>query len=195
VSASGARRRPGAASRYHPPGGHPPQNDRRDTGTPVRSTGTVIEQNCSTEELARKTTLTSPSGLGSGTGGLVSEVRVEDLDYANESELARNDSQTTTKCAWSPARRRTTMDALCLPHPSPAVAPGGPARPRGGRPEANRPDRPLPVPASRRRASGRAHPRFPASVEDRLPQSGVSGKYRHDFRRTAVRNMVNAGVP
>ena len=35
---------------------------------------------------------------------------------------------------------------------------------------------------------------FRKAWADRLPEGRVTGRLRHDFRRTAVRNLVNAGV-
>ena len=40
-----------------------------------------------------------------------------------------------------------------------------------------------------------APPRFPEGVDDGCGRPACPGMLRHDFRRTAVRNLVNAGVP
>jgi hypothetical protein len=54
---------------------------------------------------------------------------------------------------------------------------------------------PVSVSASPRPASGRSPPRLPEGVDPSVQQIGRARRLRHDFRRTAVRNMVNAGVP
>ena len=46
-----------------------------------------------------------------------------------------------------------------------------------------------------RRLAGERIRDFPTAWAEACKEAGVPGAFRHDFRRTAVRSMVNAGVP
>jgi integrase len=48
---------------------------------------------------------------------------------------------------------------------------------------------------ARRREEAAAHREFQQGVEDRLPAAACPGRIPDDLRRTAVRNLVRAGIP
>ena len=50
-------------------------------------------------------------------------------------------------------------------------------------------------PHFRKRLRGTQRRDYRDAWKNACAQAGVSGRIRHDFRRTAVRNLVNAGVP
>ena len=82
-----------------------------------------------------------------------------------------------------------------VPHARADRAPGRPARPRGDPPEDARRDHPVPVPASRRRTHrGTRRRDYRKAWASACTAAGVAGRIRHDFRRTAVRNLERRAV-
>ncbi len=97
------------------------------------------------------------------------------------------------------------MGARCNSHPTPKAALAGQVA-RVEAPEAALPDQPLALPeppgaqqanAGRKRVPvlGERRGDFRKAWLTACRKAGCPGMLRHDFRRTAVRNIVNAGVP
>jgi len=93
-----------------------------------------------------------------------------------------------------PGTTKNDDGRVVYPHDRVEGADQRPVRPRQGGGKGNGPDYPVPVRSPPRAASGECIRDFRKAWATACKKAGVAGRLRHDFRRTAVRNMVNRGI-